>query len=160
MKKLIIFGSIVIVLFAAIAFITTYQNQQESAGNPFGKDNLYQETIDQLDDPNYQNIILPDELDEKLDAEEDATIYFYSGQCPYCNDASPILVPKADEMGVDLELYNILEFEQGWNDYNIESTPTVVHYEDGEEAARIVGLHDEEVYEQFYEQVVLDDEED
>lgn len=157
MKKIIIFGSIVVLLFVAIAVLTSYQNQQQSEGNPFGKDQLHSETIDQLDDPNYQNIILPDELDERLDAGEDLTIYFYSGQCEFCNQASPVLVPKAEEMGVDLELYNILEFEQGWRDYQIESTPTVVHYEDGEEVGRIVGLHGEENFELFFEQVVLSD---
>lgn len=154
MKKIIIFGGIVVILFAAIAFLTSYQNQQQSEGNPFEKDRLHSETIDQLDDPNYQNIILPEELDEKMEAGESATIYFYSGQCESCVQASPVLVPKAEELGVDLELYNILEFEQGWGDYDIEGTPSVVHYENGEEIGRIVGLHDEETYEQFFQQVV------
>ncbi|MCE7793532.1 thioredoxin family protein [Salipaludibacillus sp. CUR1] len=155
MKKLIIFGGIVILLFGAITFITSFQNEQRSEGNPFGKDRLHSETIDQLDDPLYQNIILPEELDEKLQAGEDATVYFYSGRCEACNQASPVLIPKAEELDVDLHLYNVLEFEQGWNDYDIEGTPTVIHFDNGEEAARITGLHEEETYEQFYRQVVL-----
>src|SRR5699024_12146872 len=42
--------------------------------NPYGKTNLEQETIDQLDDPLYQNQITPDDLDEKLDNQEDLTV--------------------------------------------------------------------------------------
>lgn len=156
MKKIIIFGSVVVILFALIAFITSYQNSQQSEGNPFGKDRLASETIDQLDDPLYQNIILPDELEEKLANNEDITVYFYSGQCDYCNQASPILVPKAEEMGVDLYLYNILEFPQGWEDYEVSGTPEIIHFESGEEVAKINGLQHEETYEIFYQQFALE----
>ncbi|WP_416151332.1 thioredoxin family protein [Salipaludibacillus sp. HK11] len=155
MKKVIIFGSIVVILFATIAFITNSQNKQQVEGNPFGKNRLHSETIDQLDDPLYQNIILPDELDEKLENKEDVTVYFYSGRCELCDQASPIVVPKAEEMGIDLKMYNILEFEKGWNDFGIEGTPTIIHFADGEEDARVVGPHDEETYEQVFDQIVL-----
>lgn len=152
MKKILIIGGAIVVIFAALIFVTNYQNQQQAEGNPFGLDTLEQETIDQLDDPNYENIILPDELDERLAAGEDATVYFYSGQCPYCNQTTPIIVPMAEEMGVDLELYNILEFGQGWDVFEIEVTPTVIHFEDGEEVDRISGAQDPSAYEQFFEQ--------
>ncbi|WP_280769360.1 thioredoxin family protein [Salipaludibacillus daqingensis] len=157
MKKIIVFGGVVVLLFVLLAFITSYQNQQQSEGNPFEKDSLASETIDQLDDPLYQNIILPEDLADRINNKEDVTVYFYSGQCEFCNMASSLLVPKAEEMGVDLQLYNILEFPQGWDDYQIEGTPVVVHFENGEEQAKIEGLHDEEAYEIFYEQVVLKD---
>ncbi|SDN60441.1 thioredoxin family protein [Alkalicoccus daliensis] len=153
MKKILIIGGAIIVIFAALIFVTNYQNQQQAEGNPFGLDTLEQETIDQLDDPNYENIILPDELERRLAAGEDATVYFYSGQCQYCNETTPVIVPMAEEMGVDLELYNILEFEQGWNTFAIEGTPTVIHFEDGEEEARVEGGQEPAVYEQFFEQV-------
>ena len=52
----------------------------------------------------------------------------------------------AEELGIDLVQYNLLEFEQGWDDYNIESTPTIVQFKDGKEVARIVGLQEEDVY--------------
>ncbi|MCR6107410.1 thioredoxin family protein [Salipaludibacillus agaradhaerens] len=157
MKKLIIFGSIIVVLFGAIGFLTHYQNTQTAQGNPFGKKTLHNETVEQLDDPLYQNVILPDELEEKLANGEDATIYFYSGRCEYCNLATPILVPQAEEMGVDLQLFNLLEFEEGRNDYNIRATPMVVHYENGEEVARVEGKLEAEGYERFFEEVVLTD---
>jgi thioredoxin 1 len=152
MKKIIIFGSVVVALFALIGFLTTYQDAQLAEGNPFGKDRLASETIDQLDNPLYQNIILPDELDEKLGNNEDVTVYFYSGQCEFCNQASPILVPKAEELGVDLYLYNILEFPQGFDDYGLGGTPEIIHFENGEEVAKISSLQDEETYEIFFQQ--------
>ncbi|PTL39268.1 thioredoxin family protein [Alkalicoccus saliphilus] len=152
MKKIIIFGGVIILLFAALIFVTQQQNQQQAADNPFGKDTLAQETIDQLDDPLYENIILPEELDERLENGGDALVYFYSGQCEYCNQATPLAVPAAEEEGVELELYNILEFPDGWEDYDIEGTPTFIYFEDGTEVDRISGLHGQDTYEDFFAQ--------
>ncbi|UCZ52061.1 thioredoxin family protein [Bacillus shivajii] len=158
MKKIIIFASVIILIFGALAFITSYQNKQLTVDNPFGKERLHAETIEQLDDPMYSNIILPEELDEKLTAGEDVTVYFYSPTCQYCNQVSPVLIPLAEDMGVDLKLYNLLEFEQGWHDYGIEGTPVVIHYKNGEQFAEISGVHNETTYGHFYEQVVLSGE--
>ena len=55
-----------------------------------------------------------------------------------CKEATPILTPLAEELGIDLVQYNLLEFEQGWDDYDIEGTPTIVQFKDGKEVARIV----------------------
>ncbi|MFC4737405.1 thioredoxin family protein [Bacillus daqingensis] len=151
MKKILLFGGIAVALFVTLIVVVQLQNQQQAEGNPFGKSTLAQETIDQLDDPNYQNVILPEELDERLANGEDALIYFYSGQCEYCNQATPVLVPMAEDAGADLELYNVLEFNEGWEDYNLEGTPTVILFEDGEEVDRITGLGPEEEYEQLFE---------
>ncbi|MDQ0256549.1 thiol-disulfide isomerase/thioredoxin [Evansella vedderi] len=156
MKKVIIFGLVIIVIFGALAFVTSYQNKQQSAGNPFGKDRIAQSTINQLDDPLYQNIILPEELDEKLEAGESLTVYFYSPECEQCNLATPILMPVAEELGVEVYLYSVLEFTQGWDDYDIEGTPTLIHFEDGQEALRLVGRADTETYEQYFRQIVLE----
>lgn len=153
MKKIIIIGASIIVLFAALIFVTTYQDRQQAEGNPFGLDSLESETVAQLDDPNYQNIILPEELEERLENDGDATIYFYSGQCEICNRTSPVIVPMADDMDVDLELYNVLEFEQGWQNYQIEGTPTVIRFEDGEEVERLTGGQEVGTYEQFFSEI-------
>ncbi|WP_147803535.1 thioredoxin family protein [Alkalicoccus halolimnae] len=152
MKKLLMIGGVVVVIFAALIFVTSYQNEQAAQGNPFGLDSLHQETIDQLDNPLYENIILPEELDSRLDEDGSAMVYFYSGQCQYCNETTPVIVPLAEDMNVDLELYNILEFDQGWDDYGIEGTPTVIYFENGEEADRISGMYGKETYEAFFEQ--------
>ncbi|MCA0993544.1 thioredoxin family protein [Pseudalkalibacillus hwajinpoensis] len=152
MKKAIIFLGIIIVLFGALAFVTNYSNSEKAEGNPYGKDTLDPATIDQLDDPLYQNQILPDELDKKLSNEDDVFVYFYSPTCIHCKNTSPILVPLAEDMDIDLKKYNVLEFEQGWNDYQIESTPTLVRFKDGKEVDRIVGTQTEETFKQWIEQ--------
>ncbi|MGM7719222.1 thioredoxin domain-containing protein [Metabacillus sp. Hm71] len=146
MKKILIFGAIIVILFGALAFITTYQNKQQVEGNVYGKDNLKPATIDQLDDPNYQNIILPDELEAKLEKKEETIVYFFSPECTHCQATTPVLMPVADEVGVEIDQFNLLEFEDGWTQYGIESTPTLVHYKDGKEVARSVGSNTEEYF--------------
>ncbi|WP_456271996.1 thioredoxin family protein [Bacillus sp. AK031] len=154
MKKVIIFLVAIIGIFAAIAVVTKMQQDQAAEGNPYDKENLRASTIDLLDDPNYQNLIMPDELETKLENGEDVTVYFFSPECSHCLATTPILAPLAEDMGIDLVKYNILEFEQGWNDYNIEATPTIVHYEDGKETARIVSSQSAEAFEQFFNENV------
>ncbi|KUP08070.1 thioredoxin [Bacillus coahuilensis p1.1.43] len=144
MKKIIIFTLGILILFGAIGGLTYYQNQQAAEGNPFGKATLDASTLEILDDPNYQNVILPDELDEKLENGEEVTVYFYASDCPHCRSTTPILVPITDELGIDMVQYNVKEFEQGWIDYNIEATPTIIHFENGQEVSRLVGAYPEE----------------
>ncbi|MBT2759465.1 thioredoxin family protein [Mesobacillus foraminis] len=150
MKKVIIFLVIIIGLFAAMFFINKAQNEQKAEGNPYGKDTLHPETVEQLDDPNYQNIITPDNLEKKLDNGEDATVYFYSPTCPHCQRTTPIVAPLAEDMDIDLVQFNLLEYEDGWNQYRIESTPTIVQYKDGKEVNRIVGYNEETAFKSWF----------
>ena len=152
MKKLIIFAAIIIGLFGALAFVTTYQNKEEAAGNPYHKDTLHPETVKQLDDPDYENQILPDELNQIIKEKQDATIYFYSPTCPHCQVTSPVVVPLSKDMNIDLKMFNLLEFEDGWTQYNIESTPTIVRYKNGKEVDRIVGSQEEDVFKDWFNQ--------
>lgn len=151
MKKVFIFLAVIIVLFAAVGFLTKMQNEEKVAGNnPYGKDTLHPETVKQLDDPNYQNLILPDELDEKLANGEDLTVYFYSPTCPHCQRTTPVVAPLTEEMGINLLQFNLLEFENGWDKYLITETPTIVQYKDGKEAARITGYQEKEVFQDWF----------
>ena len=151
MKKVLIFVAIIVVLFGGLAIVTKMKNEEKvSEDNPYKKDTLQQATIDQLDDPNYQNLILPDDLQSKLDEGDDMTVYFYSPTCPHCQRTTPIVAPLSEEMDIDLVQYNLLEFEQGWNDYGIEETPTIVQYKDGKEVARITGYHEEPEFETWF----------
>ncbi len=149
---MIIFLVVIVGLFGAIAIITNIQNSQKAEGNMFKKDNLDPSTVELLDDPNYQNVILPEELEEKLSNKEDATVYFYSSDCIHCKRTTPVLAPLAEEMDVNMVQYNLKEFEQGWNQYGIEATPTLVHFEDGKESSRIVGEQPEEEFKRFFEE--------
>src|SRR5690625_2170536 len=144
---LIILGA-VIVLFVALYVLVDYQNKQtiEKAGNPYGKDQLKQETIDQLDDPLYQNQIIPDHLAEKLANEEDVFVYFYSPVCRFCIETTPVLVPLAEELNVDVKKLNLYEFENEKETYQIEGVPTLVYYENGQEVDRITGAQPEEMF--------------
>ncbi|WP_026561147.1 thioredoxin domain-containing protein [Bacillus sp. J37] len=139
MKKLLIFGAIILILFGGLAFVTSYQNNQQAEGNVYGKSDLKPATIDQLDDPNYQNIILPDELESKLDNKEDTIVYFFSPECSHCKATTPVLMPVADDLGVEIDQFNLLEYEDAWNQYGITGTPTLVHFQDGKEVARAEG---------------------
>ncbi|WP_347861224.1 thioredoxin family protein [Salimicrobium sp. PL1-032A] len=152
-KKMIIFGSVLVVLIIALAVIVNLQNAEKAEGNPYNKseDELKQSTIDQLDDPNYDNQILPDELEEQIESGDPVTVYFYSPECVYCQNTTPYLVPLTEDMGVDMKKMNVLEYESQMMEYQIEATPTVVHFDNGEEQDRIVGQQPEEAFRDFFE---------
>ncbi|WP_246939059.1 thioredoxin family protein [Bacillus pinisoli] len=151
MKKVMIFLVVIIALFATLAFVTNFSNKQASEGNPYGKDSLKPATISQLDDPLYQNQILPDELEDKLADKENLFVYFYSPECSFCKETSPVIVPMTEELGIELPFYNLLEFEEGWKTYNISSTPTLVRFENGVEVDRVVGKVSDEQFRTWFE---------
>lgn len=159
MKKLLIYLSIIVLLFAGLYVLNYYQNG--SSDNVYGlrESKLTPSTRKQLDDPNYQNIILPDQLKSKLAKKESGFVYFFSPECPHCVATTPLLNPIAEQYDVDLPKFNLLQFVNGWQTYGIEFTPTVVYYKDGVEVDRIVGGmeitpgdggHPQATYEQFF----------
>lgn len=154
MKKLLIIAGIVVVVFAGIIFLTNQANNEKMADNPYDTEDLEQATIDQLDDENYQNIVVPADLEEQIASGEPTTVYFFSPTCQYCQQTTPVLMPVAEDMDVDVLQYNLLEYEQGWQQYMIEATPTLIHYDNGEEVSRWVGAQPKENIEQFFTDVV------
>jgi thioredoxin 1 len=144
MKKLAIYLSIIIVLFAGL-YVVNQQSEKAKYGkfadNVYGisPDKMNPETVKLLEDPNYQNIILPTELDKKLDAKEDFFIYYFASTCPHCKRTTPVLYPLTKEMNVDVKQFNLEEFKDGWSKYKIESTPTLIYYKGGKEVDRMVG---------------------
>lgn len=151
MKKLVIYGGIIILLFAALGIVTYMSQAQLVEGNPYGKSKLHPDTIKLLDNPLYGNLILPAELEQELGQRDELFVYFFQSNCPACMETTPILVPVADQLGIDLKKYNLLEFNQGWADYQIEFTPTVVYYQQGEEVDRITGIHTAEEFIDWFE---------
>lgn len=148
MKKLAIIGAVIIVLFAALIILTNISNQKqieenlsktENQANPYGKTDLDPATIDLLDNEHYQNIILPDELKEKIASGAPVVAYMFSSTCPHCMNFTPNLMPIADEMGIPIDQYNPLEFDEGWDEYEVVETPTLIYFKDGKEVDRIVG---------------------
>jgi thiol-disulfide isomerase/thioredoxin len=157
MKKLAIYLGIIVLLLIAV-FAINQATANNIYGIPTGK--LSPETRELLDDPNYQKIIVPDDLEAKIRNKEDFFVYFFSSTCPYCRATTPVIMPIAEELGIELHQFNLLEFSTGWRDYNIESTPTLVYFKEGREADRLVGGikmggsdagHDPETYRQFFE---------
>lgn len=151
MKKVIIFAIVVILLFVGISILTNKEQSDKSKDNPYGKKDLKTSTINQLDDPNYQNIITPEKLDEMIENKETFTAYYFSPECSHCVKTTPILMPVAKEKNVHVYQFNLLEYEEGWDDYNIDSTPTLIHYEKGQETSRIVGEHTADEFKQWFD---------
>jgi thioredoxin 1 len=154
-KKMIAIIAVIVVLFGALFFVISYKNDKAMEDNPYGTDDLKQSTIDQLKDPNYGNQILPEELIEKVNNGDGLTVYYYSPECSYCKATTPYLVPLAEDMNVDMKKLNLLEFSRDVPQFGIQSTPTIIHYEDGKEVARLEGQQEEEVYAAFFEEYVL-----
>jgi thioredoxin 1 len=140
MKKLLLYLAIILVLFAALFFINKQSEKAaDTVDNPYGisASKLDPATRKQFNDPNYQNVILPDALDSKIASKEETFVYFFSPLCSHCVRTTPVVNPIAKDAGVDLKQMNLLEFEDGWNKYRITGTPTIVVFRDGKEAARI-----------------------
>jgi len=157
---MIIIVGVIALLFVGLYFANQYKTKTaiEKSGNPYGKDNLHQATVDQLDDPLYQNQITPTDLAASLEEKEGVTVYFYDPLCKWCLETTPVLVPVAEDNDVDVKKLNLREFPAEKQKYNIEGTPTLVHYVDGEEVGRLSGSAEDKVFERFFENYVLNEE--
>ncbi|PCL90265.1 MULTISPECIES: thioredoxin family protein [Paenibacillus] len=132
------FGGVFVLLVAALVFL----NGQGEASDLYGGkkvSSLNPATQELLNDPNYQQIILPDQLKSKVDNKENFFVYFFASDCPHCRATTPELMPLADDAGITMHQYNLREYQEGWREYNIEFTPTLVYFENGIEKERMVG---------------------
>lgn len=147
MKKLIVYLSIFIVLMGALFAINSLDDAQKNKKYAEPAQRLYNTTPDKLQKPtrelltdeNYQNIILPDELQTRLNNKEDLIVYFFSPVCQYCKETTPQLNKIAGEVGAIYRQMNVYEFEEQWARFNISGTPTLIAFQDGQEVARITG---------------------
>lgn len=152
MKKVIFLAILVAALLIGAIVYSDISNRQQAAGNPYGKANLHPATLEQLSDPLYDNLIMPDELKAKLDNQEDLFVYYYSPICEHCLATTPVLMPIVQSMDIDMKKHNLLEFNASYNQYNIEFTPTLVHYKGGKEVARLVGGQDASTWKTWLEE--------
>jgi len=132
-----IYIGIVVVLLVGIFALNNLEQDNPLYGKPASK--LNPATQAQLNDVNYQNIILPEALDEKIENKEDFFVYMFSSTCNYCKATTPQIMPIVGELGIDLHQFNVLEFPEYQVKYNIEFTPTLIYFEGGVEKERIVG---------------------
>lgn len=154
MKKLIIFMGVVLVFFSLFAFIIPHNEKSTSINDLYEKEKLQSSTIDHLSDPIYNNQINLKDLRDSITQGENIVVYFYSQQCGHCLTATPILVPIAESMKLDLKKINLLKYEDGWDEFKVEGTPTIIHYMDGKEISRIMGAGTEEDYKVFFSSIV------
>ncbi|EJL41624.1 thioredoxin [Brevibacillus agri] len=152
MKKIIFFSILVAALLIGAIVYSDISNREAAAGNPYGKANLNPATIEQLKDPLYDNLIMPEELKQKIESKEDLFVYYYSPLCEHCRATTPVLVPIVKDMQIDMKKHNLLEFNASWDEFQIEFTPTLVHYKDGKEVARLVGGHEADEWKKWLEE--------
>ncbi|HLR64056.1 MAG TPA: thioredoxin family protein [Pseudogracilibacillus sp.] len=152
--KIIAIVVVIVLLFAGLWFANNYKNKSalEGVDNPYDKSSLKQETIDLIGDPLYDNIIVPDDLEEEIDSGQPVTVYFFSPTCSYCQATTPVLVPLVEEMDIDMKKLNTLEY--GMDQFQITGTPTLVHYDEGKEVARIIGQQTEDDFRAFFDEFV------
>ena len=150
---LVSIGAIVVALFLAIIFLTSMSNNDKLADNPYDKEDLKQSTIDLLDDENYQNIILPTPLAEKIATGDKVFAYMFSPECQHCKNFTPKLMPVAEENGIQIDQLNVLEYPEEWDKYGLEATPTLIVFENGEEITRLVGDYDADMIQTFFDSV-------
>lgn len=155
MKKLLIYLGIIVGLFVLL-FIVNQQSEKSKdqarianldesakakARQLYGVDaaKLKPETVQQLNDSNYQNIVKPEDLKKQIASKEETFVYFFSTTCVHCQATTPVLNPIAKEAGVDLKQLNLWEYEAEWTSYKISATPTLVVFRDGKEVNRLEG---------------------
>jgi len=138
-KKKFKMGYVYIALIVALFVLIGVLNNSGPVNELYGKktSKLNAATIELLDDPNYQNIILPKELDQKVKDKESFFVYFFASDCGFCRQTTPQLVPLIDELGLDVPKFNLREFENYFNKYNIDYTPTLSYFENGKEIDRM-----------------------
>ncbi|CAM3515552.1 thioredoxin family protein [Marinicrinis lubricantis] len=143
MKKLSIYLGIIIVLFGGLYAVNVFSEKaanskyEEKAMELYKTtpDKLKTETKEQLDDENYQNIIIPSDFNQKLENGDDMLVYFFSPTCYYCQQTTPTIMDLAEEADVSILQYNVWEDPSAFDKY-ITSTPTLIHFADGKEVAR------------------------
>ncbi|PEY30112.1 thiol reductase thioredoxin [Bacillus cereus] len=136
MKKMLIFGGIIIVLFVAIFAVTQMEGENKEK-----KEKNY-----------YTNKITSSNIRKNNEEKKEQTVYFYQTGCHYCEKVSPIVVPMAKDMNIDMKVIDIFNDEKAWDDYKIEGTPTIIHFKDGKEVNRIKGEQSKDAFEKWFKE--------
>ncbi|MGH1288319.1 thioredoxin family protein [Bacillus toyonensis] len=148
MKKMLIFGGIIIALFAAIFAVT--QMEEKNATTSQKIDNA---TGSPTNGPDYYtNKISLSDLQKNLKEKKEETVYFYQTSCVHCQKLSPIVVPMAKDLNVDMKVMDIEKLDAPWDEYQIKGTPTIIHFKDGKEVSRISGEQSKDKLKEWLEQ--------
>ncbi|ANN35651.1 thioredoxin (plasmid) [Bacillus thuringiensis serovar coreanensis] len=126
MKKMLIFIIAILSIFALVIILTNKETKNEKTTGT--------EQVNY-----YKNQITPEQLQEDLSNHKEKIVYFYKTTCPHCLRISPIVVPMAENMKINMQVLNLEEYKQGWDMFQIKGTPTIISYKDGKEVNRILG---------------------
>ncbi|PFK04110.1 thioredoxin family protein [Bacillus cereus] len=126
MKKMLIFIIAIVSIFALVIILTNKETKNEKTTGT--------EQVNY-----YKNQITPEQLQEDLSNHKEKIVYFYKTTCPHCLRISPIVVPMAENMKINMQVLNLEEYKQGWGMFQIKGTPTIISYKDGKEVNRILG---------------------
>ncbi|WP_410976717.1 thioredoxin family protein [Bacillus cereus] len=97
------------------------------------------------------DIISIKELDEKK-YENDTYVYFFKPDCKFCKQANDDIYKAAKDTNVNLNRVDLSKKENKrlWDDHLIGGTPTIIHFNRGEEVERIEGAMPYETYKKFF----------
>ncbi|MEG7841628.1 thioredoxin family protein [Bacillus mobilis] len=147
MKKMLIFGGIIIALFAAIFAVTQMEEKNATSQK------IDNATDSKTNGPDYYtNKISLSDLQKNLKEKKEETVYFYQTSCVHCQKLSPVVVPMAKDLNVDMKVMDIEKIDTPWDDYKIKGTPTIIHFKDGKEVSRISGEQPKEKLQEWLEQ--------
>lgn len=138
MKKMLIFIIAIVSIFALIIILTNKETKNEKTTG-----------TEQLN--YYKKQITPEQLQEDLSSHKEKIVYFYKTTCPHCLRISPIVVPMAENMGINMQVLNLEEYKQGWDMFQIKGTPTIISYKDGKEVDRILGEQSLQTFQKWFE---------
>ncbi|MED1558675.1 thioredoxin family protein [Bacillus paramycoides] len=138
MKKMLIFIIAIISIFALSVILTNKETKNEKTTST--------EQVNY-----YKNQITPEQLQEDLSNHKEKIVYFYKTTCPHCLRISPIVVPMAENMKINMQVLNLEEYKQGWDMFQIKGTPTIISYKDGKEVNRILGEQSLQTFQTWFE---------
>ncbi|BAR87741.1 uncharacterized protein KNN_07008 (plasmid) [Bacillus thuringiensis serovar tolworthi] len=136
MKKMIIFASSCLLLFITFIFITNKENNTSSKAVT---KNDY-----------YKNKITINQLENDIANNKEKVIYFYQTTCFHCKLVSPIIVPMAEDMNINMQVIDLETYREGWDKFKITGTPTVIHFKKGKEIDRIEGEQEETTFRKWF----------
>ncbi|MGR6002151.1 thioredoxin family protein [Bacillus cereus] len=90
----------------------------------------------------YNEQISFEQLKEDLKREEERVVYFYKDDCQYCKRLTPTVVPLAKEGAIALNVLNAGKYIEAWDEFNLEGVPAIIHFREGKEVSRIVGVEE------------------
>ncbi len=155
-KYVIMFFTFGLLVVSAFLFFGSSQDEiEKSEGalqiNPGGNAEIDPEVLQAFTNTSNDKLISHDELEVLLVDGETFSIYFFSPTCPSCAGTVPSIVEASEEIGIPMRMYDLVEFEEGNEQFEIIKAPTVIVFEAGEEITRFEGHDIEEEYIEWFE---------